>query len=493
MVTPKKEARTSSSDPSRSLRGTNTDFSRLYKAGAVLCYLFAVLPFCEMFTIPTIRSVFGQAVVMLLYLAFGLFGYAAQMLGGRLLHIGRKPEVYSYEDRTKRYRIEYAAVCHVGAVLVYLMMLFLSRHLFSGWFEYDTQDSVFPYILAVFSFVMTELGGYLWFIPYNTLISMRRIGFIGFVLLCIFILHRMLGLQGISPVDTAVHALSLVCVIILFVLLLNQAFITRPYGGKIARGINDAAKVYSARIVGIALGFVGVASVFTMSVIVAVVNIWYAILKFFLAQMKSRSAGGDMDAVKEVMDQDPAGEVLEMTYRQMDSWELVFGILAVISILCMIPAVRTSLITLWKRLKEILSFFLHPDRTHRQMQQKRENLNFVDVEEKTRKATHAAARRAETCQSYAAFTRRLDGFQTLDEKIRFAYAVAAVQLRHKNCGVRASDTPREIAGKVKRHGLIEDIDSLTADFERLQYENKTLGHAGEETLARLCAIIRTCM
>ena len=78
-----------------------------------------------------------------------------------------------------------------------------------------------------------------------------------------------------------------------------------------------------------------------------------------------------------------------------------------------------------------------------------------------------------------------------DDKIRYAYAVAAAQLRHQRCGVGLSDTPREIARKVANRGLIDDIDRLTSDFERIQYENAPLDHSGTVTLDRLCALIRT--
>ncbi len=479
-------------------RAQNTDLSRLYKFGATLSYLLSALPFIAMLVLPTFGTAHGIQIFILVYLlSCGFAGYGVQMLGGRLLRIQRKPEVYSYEDKTRRYRIEQALFCHIGAVVLWLISTQLGHlltHRFAGYYD---QYSLYPVLIAVFAFFMTEFGGYLWFIPYNTLISTRNVAMMAFVMFGAFLVYKMYGFDAGLPVMNAAMYLSLIVILALFVLLLNQAFITRPYGGKIARGINDAAKVYSARIVGIALCIVALVSVVAMAVIVALVRLWYAIFKFFLARLVSSNTGGDMDRINEILTQDYAGALLDLPQRQSDNWLTLFVIFAVIVITFLIvlftPALREKLKELIAYLKEAFMLLFRTPFDKRAKQQTRETLNFVDTEEKTRVNLRGNTVRTDDIRNYADFAKRLEQIPTLEDRIKFAYAVCAGRLRHQNLGVRVSDTPREIAHKVKAKDMISDIDTLTATFERLQYENAALGAGDESTLTRLCVILQNLL
>lgn len=485
---------TSAAAASSNAKNTNTDFSPYYQAGAVACYLLVALPFCGMITIPSIDVPLVQAALMLWFLAAGVLGYAIQRFGAKILHIERKPMVFSYEDRTKRYRLHEALFCHVAAVLIAMLASRAAWAILYRYAAYYGEYSVYPYAIALCTFFMVEFGGYLWFIPYNTLISMPRLGAVGFTLLCTFLLEKLLGFRTTYAVLTATNYLSLIPVISLFVLILNQAFITRPYGGKIARGINDAAKTYSARIVALALSCVALGTVVTMSVLVAVVKGWYAVLKFLLAQLVSRKTGGDEDEIKAVLEQDMAGELLELRQGQADYWVVVFVILTVIVIAFLlvlwIPSLREKAKELLLWLKEVFLFLFRSPSELRQKKQRRESLNFVDTEEKTRHPVSRIQLRTDDLRSYAEFERRLDTLENIGDKIRYAYAVTAVLLQDQRCDVKKSDTPREIAGKVKKRELIPDIDPLTGTFEHLHYENAPPPPDSEQTLARLCVIVQ---
>ena len=475
--------------PDNAVKNTNTDLSRFYQMGAVAVYILVALPFCAKFTMSYFSQWYLQMFLIVLFVGCALAGYGLQMLGAKLFHLERKAKVFTYEDTTKRYRPEQAILVHLGAIPIFFLTLHLGWTLLFYFGRYYDEYSIVPYSVALFCFVMTELGGYLWFIPYNTLISMRRIGTIGILLFINFIVTG--GHQ--NALFGNLNLLALCLTISLFVLLLNQAFITRPYGGKIARGINDESKVYSARIVGIALGCVGAASVLTMSLIAAVVSLFYAIVKFCAAGMAVVDNADDRE-IQQIYEQDLAGEVLKLPKGQADYWATVFVILAVLSILVIVvlftPSLREKVRNLWAYIKEIFYFLFTPHSELRKTRTRREYLNFVDVVEQTNTASKTAIRPADNIKTYTDFKRQLDALPTNDDKIRYAYAVAAAQLRHQRCGVGLSDTPREIARKVRSHGLVDDIERLTADFERIQYENEPLVHSGEVTLERLCALIR---
>ncbi len=471
------------------VKNTNTDLSRLYQCGAVAVYILAALPFCTKFTMPYFGQWYLRLLLLVLLVGCALVGYGLQLLGARIFHLRRKEAVYSYEDTTRRYRPEQAILVHLGTLVTFFLTVRLGWTLLYYFGNYYDEYSIVPYSIALFCAVMVELGGYLWFIPYNTLISMRRIGTIGVVLLINFLVTG--GYQ--NTLFGNLNLFSLCMTIALFVLLLNQAFITRPYGGKIARGINDESKVYSARIVGIALGCVAAASVLMMSLIASVVSLWYAFLKFCLAGIAKNNNADDRE-IQEIYQQDMAGEVLKLPRGQADYWVAVFAVLAVISVVIIlilfVPGWREKVREWWAYLKEVFYFFFRPHSEWRKIRTRREYLNFVDTVEKTGTGT-GQVRPAEHIKTYTDFKRQLDAIAETDDKIRYAYAVAAAQLRHQRCGVGLSDTPREIARKVHEHGLIEDIDRLTADFERIQYENAPLEHSGAVTLDRLCTLIRS--
>ncbi len=484
----KKKSSASQSDHAV-VRNSNTDLTRWYRIGAIACYFLVALPFCAMFTMPFFPRWYIRVLLLVLYVGCGLAGYALQLLGARIFRLQRKQMVYTYEDTTRRYRFEQAILVHIGTVILFFLFMRLGWSLlfhFGGY--YDTY-SIVPYTIAVLGAAMVELGGYLWFIPYNTLISMRRIGTIGVVLFINFIItfSNPRSLFGIFNI------LALCLTIALFVLLLNQSFITRPYGGKIARGINDEAKLYSAKIVGLALMCVCFFSFVTMSLITSAVSLFYDIVKFFAAGLAVQNNADDRE-IQEILNQDLAGEVLKLPRGQADYWVAVFAILAVLSVVIIlilfVPGWREKFLAFWAYLKEVFYFFFLPHSDWRKQHTRREYLNFVDTVEQTG-AGGSQLRPAEHIKTYTDFKRQLDAIDSNDDKIRYAYAVAAAQLRHQRCGVGLADTPREIARKVREHGLVEDIDRLTADFERIQYEDGPLEHSGTVTLERLCTLIRS--
>ena len=476
---------------SRAVKNTNTDYSKLYQIGAVACYFLVALPFCALFTMPFFSQWYIRVFLILFFIGCGLAGYGLQILGARLFHLERKQQVFTYEDTTRRYRFEYAMLVHIGTVILFFLTMRMAWELLFAFGSYYDEFSIVPYTIALFGAVMVELGGYLWFIPYNTLISMRRIGTIGVLLFINFLISFSQNLRSMFDV---LNLTSLCLTIALFVLLLNQAFITRPYGGKIARGINDEAKLYSVRIVALALTGVAIGSLVTMSLITSVVKLFYGILKFFAAGDAAQNYADERE-VQEILNRDIAGEVLKLPKGQADYWVVVLAILALLSVVVIlilfVPGWKEKILEFWAYLKEVFYFLFRPRSEWKKSRARQEYLNFVDTVEQTNVPQSGVRRPAEQIKTYTDFKRQLDAITDNDGKIRYAYAVAAAQLRHQRCGVGLSDTPREIARKVAAHGLVDDIDRLTADFERIQYENAPLEHSGTVTLDRLCALIRT--
>ena len=141
--------------PERNSLESNTDYSGLYQAGAVACYLLLVLPFCALLTLSYYPSTPIQLLLIAVYLAFGVAGYLLQMLGAHIFRLERKPQVFSYEDTTRRYRFSQAIVVHLGAVLAVLLMLRISRTLRFHLGIWDDGYSLVPPMTALSAFVMT--------------------------------------------------------------------------------------------------------------------------------------------------------------------------------------------------------------------------------------------------------------------------------------------------------------------------------------------------
>lgn len=500
----------------RALAG-NTNYEPVYKCGATLCYLFVALPFCAVVTLPTVSMPSLQILALLYLILIGCAGYGLQILGAKVLHVQRKPSVYSYEDTTRRYRLREALICHLFVIPVFILTGMLAMQVLRLYTNsFSAGSSSFPTLLALCAAFMLEFGAYLWFIPYNTLISTRRIGTVSIALLIQWIILAVIvGKWNQMPVLNSAYILSLVIVITLYLFLLNQAFITRPFGGKIARGINDAAKGYSIRIVGMTLGCAAMCAVFAMSCLVVIVKAFYAYVRFFFA-MFIKNTSGDEEKMEQVLSQTHLAEdYMRMQPKQAEYWVAVFAILAVLAVVLLValsvPVVREKVLALWKTILEFFQFLLHPDKTVKPSQTT-EFLNFTDTEEKTRRLRQKNHLYAENVKSYADFQRKLDTLPSKNEKICFAYAVAAALLWHYNCGIRASDTPRELTVKVKKRDMIEDMDQLTAIYETLRYADaanvstvsttpaaivlrgtviENQGTTEDDVLNRLCTIVQS--
>jgi len=481
-------------DPSTS----NTNYRFLYQAGAVVCHLLLYVPFPVILTVRYFEPQWIHALLFAFNFIFGLLGYGVQWIGMRILRVEKnRDEVFDAESSGKHYQASEAVLVHVLAVGVFFLMYTVGAAMVQTFSEQTVRQSLIPVLIAGGCAAMTEIGGYLYFVPHAVLVSLRQVYFSGVVCFINFIITLVYRLGKISFVFSTMNTLCLLIMMGCFMLLLNQEYITKPYGGKVARGINDSAKGYSVRVVLIAIAAIIIVSIAVMSLITAIVSMLAAILKFFVARAVAKKSYSGVEEVRGVLDENIAGSVLQMSSSQTDIWMVLFCIIFLIGILgaliLMIPAMRAWAKRMLDAFKRFFAFlFKRPQFRKRRRLIQRDYLNFVDTVEETRGARNDGRMDAKDISDYKVFLNQLETYETIEKKIGFAYAVVAVQLRHKNCSVRMDDTPRQISEKVQKRNLISDIAELTSVFEQIQYEEKTFVQGdlhAQATLDRLCVLL----
>ena len=473
-----------------------TDYTRLYKCAAVICYTGILIQLPNFLT--TMMSEFsrGRLVFFLFYLAGVPLGYAVQTFAGKLFGL-RHITVgeYTYEDSRRYYKIHQAFLCHLAAVAA---LLFVNAFLTKNWTlyrSYEDYHSIIPLIVGLGTAFMVEAGGYLWFFPYNALISMRRIGPLGVLALIDF-------LAAVFNADAGrgwgfTDLLCLLCLylaVALFLLVLNQSFITRSFGASQLFGVNDNAKRYSVRIVGVFLCIVFGAPfllVFAMKLVFSILKLLgrASVAVMIGRQPQARAEAPVMDSMENAAGQLQQRTVVGWWLPVLVILGLVFlGIVSYMNF----PGFRDKVKELWEMLRQLFRFLRtsHSDWRYRK-RYRGENINYVDTEERTRKRSAAFFGRQDDTMSYRDFEKKLDSLPALSEKLCYAYAVAARLLQHQNCQIIKSDTPREIAGKVRRRSLISDIDHLTDVFEQLHYR-ESVPDASDAPLVleRLKSVVR---
>ena len=474
-----------------------TDYTRLYKCGAVVCYagLFVQIP--NFLTVLMSEYSVGRLVFFLFYLSGIPVGYAVQALAGRLFSISRTSlGEYTYEDTRRYYRFFEAFLCHIAAVLALIAVnAFLGKH-WELYRSYEDYHSVIPLFVGLGTAFMVEMGGYLWFFPYNALISMRRIGPLGVLVLIDFLVSVMNAGSGIPHAGFDILNLSMLYLsVALFMLILNQSFITRSFGASQLFGVNDNAKRYSVRVVGVFLVIVFGAPF----LLVLALKLAFSLLKMLGRASIAVMIGRQPQAAKtEQVIVDSAEGTLERLPQHTvpGGWLILFIVLGLalvgLIVFLYIPTFREKFRTFLELLRRLWRFLCtsHSD-WRRRRRFRGENINYVDTEERTRKRSAAFFGKQESAPTYRDFEKKLDALPSLSEKVCYAYAVAAHLLEHQNCQITRSDTPREIAGKVRKRSLVPGIESMTDVFEQLHYREASPDEQNApRTLEELKAVVK---
>ncbi len=459
----------------------NHDFTSLYKGFAVICYLFLTVHFACIMVLGLHTASPIHPWIFCYYFGCAMAGYGIQHLTGLIFRIVRPKAENNYEDIKRRYKPVQAIPCHILAVIWFGIANDLGFEILREHAIIFSHNSIYPLIFAIGGFILMEYGAYLWFFPYNVLVSMRSIAIVSVMMLIqtvvlVYVRGLPLGFYNTSLVVTEFLA------ILIYMVLLNQCFLTRQYDNRVSY-VNDAAKLYSAGVV------VGAAAVIIL--IAQVVRVILIVLLKILEQILGRmfvegetgttpiSYGGGFGGMQKLFDGEDASSngLIAM---------LLLGLLFVtLFIIIVSPAIRERLLLLWEQLLADLAEFFKLKKKYRKTEPTEER--FTDTIENLTRRTE----KHNALPSLAAFERQLSRIPTPEEKYAYAYSVYAKYMEHSHGRVLVSDTPRERTDKVHGDDRYPDAEPYAALFEHLRYADES--HDQTDLLKRsqdLCTYLR---
>ena len=444
----------------------NHDFAFLYKCFAVLCYLFLTVHFACIMVLGLHTASPIHPWIFCYYFGCALAGYGIQYLTGLIFRIVRPKAENNYEDIKRRYKPVQAIPCHIFAVVWFGIAQDLGFEILREHAIIFSHNSIYPLIFAIGSFILIEYGAYLWFFPYNVLVSMRSIAIVSIMMLVqtvVLVYVRGgfgLGFYSISLVVTEFLA------ILIYMILLNQCFLTRQYDNRVSY-VNDAAKLYSAGVV------VGASSVIVL--MAGMIRLILIGLLKLLEQIVGRmfvegetgttpfSFGYGYGGMQPLFDGEDAKSngLLAM---------LLLGLLFItLFIIIASPAIRDWLRRLWEQLLADLAEFFKMKKKFRKSEQIEER--FVDTVENLTRRTQKHS----SLPSRSVFERQLSRIADPVEQYAYAYSVYAAYMENTHGRVLVSDTPRERSDKVHGDERYPEAEQYAALFEQLRYADDRQG------------------
>ena len=453
------EHKTTNARPVPKFLAGNHDFSSLYKGFAVICYLFLTVHFACIMALGLHTASAIHPWMFCYYFGCAMAGYGIQHLTGLIFRIVRPKAENNYEDIKRRYKPVQAIPCHIFAIIWFGIANDIGMAIYREYAIYFVRDSIYPMIFAIGGFILMEYGAYLWFFPYNVLVSMRSIAIVGVMMMIqtvvlVYVRGLPLGFYNISLVVTEFLA------ILIYMVLLNQCFLTRQYDNRVSY-VNDAAKLYSTGVV------IGAASAIIL--MAQVVRVILIVLLKILEQILGRmfvegetgttpiSYGGGYGGMQKLFDGEDASSngLIAM---------LLLGLLFVtLFIIIASPAIRERLLQLWEQLLADLAEFFKLKKKYRKIEPIEER--FVDTVENLTRRTG----KRDGLPSLAAFERQLSRIAEPEEKYAYAYSVYAKYMEQSHGRVLVSDTPRERSEKVRSDDRYPDAGQYAEVFEEVRY------------------------
>ena len=449
----------------------NHDFSSLYKGFAVICYLFLTVHFACIMVLGLHTASPIHPWIFCYYFGCAMAGYGIQHLTGMIFRIVRPKAENSYEDMKCRYKPVQAIPCHILAVIWFGIANDIGFEILREHAIVFSHNSIYPLIFAIGGFILMEYGEYLWFFPYNVLVSMRSIAIVGVMMLIqtvvlVYVRGLPLGFYNTSLVVTEFLA------ILIYMVLLNQVFLTRQYDNRVSY-VNDAAKLYSASVVAGAAAVIILAAQVVRVIVTGILKLLeLALAKSILSfnrphesEIEEISGGGTAGMV-------PGNGVLFGGENGLIP-ALLLGLLFVTLFIIMIsPSIRERILLFFEQLFRDLAELFGWNKKYRPAVHVEER--FVDTVENLTRRTG----KRDGLPSLAAFERQMSRLAAPEEKYAYAYSVYAKYMELSHGRVLVSDTPRERSEKVRFDERYPDAGQYAEVFEEVRYANEAVGIVG---------------
>ena len=434
-----------------------------------------------------------------LILAMMGFGYFLQSAVSKLTHFKRELETRAYESEYKYFNAGRAFPVWVIAIVMAFLVRFLAdRFLWERsklpTYSYDP-DSLIPLTIAIFFVIAVALGSFVWFFPYNRLMTGSGL-YTGLTVLgIVFVLYSMMKAPGMIYVGMSFIGYAF-CALVSA----NQHALGRTYRGTVVSFMTPQTRRYN-----LLLSF-GLVVVFLLILFAAylIVNGFRVIALSILAAL-FRAAGNTEAGYTEEEEKSIYESVSMYVYGtkepsdSLDYWcFILFVVCSVFFIILYFtrnrPEIRKILAWFKAKIVAFFEFFWIPIKDSMSYGEEVFS-NYQDEEIKLQKKDISANRRSEgkTRMTWLIFSTELRSKKSDEEKYRFAYSTFVDQLRKMPTFVKKSDTPRKIRDRLSASGRVttkHEIEIITEAFEQIEYANNHATPETEKALEALCDKIR---
>lgn len=429
-------------------------------ASLYLCIASFFLPFA---------LVYGSLSALIVLLGgfwFYLLGYFIQFVCSLIFGFKRAAASKAYESDVKHFKLHQALIpiaISLGVVLLYWSMLssMIGR-------IYLTDEVAGGLTMMASLGIFSSIGGcVIWFYPTERVVS-EKTTIIGACI--IFISYVFFGTLGL-------YVRMLVWLLILYVfcaaLTLSYTNMTRNYMGTVVSFINRKSRKYSFTSAAVFLSICLACFAITGTITAGIVVLFKSLL-FFALNSGTESSRGELGEVSTTTRYNlfVYGEA-----KPTSTLAFYFFILFVIAMVCGIiyfafrknREFRAFLGKIKKLLLEFLAMLKNLFGGNIDFGYRVENVNYVDTEKKVQAKIISSKKRYRIPKNYKSFCDKLNQIEENSEKILYSYVTLIELSRRGHNKLKKSDTPREMAKKLRRDPKYKEIEKITEAFEVIEY------------------------
>lgn len=468
------------------------NFSALGFFGVYFVVCAAIIPFIAF-------NFVSRLIAFAAILALMAFGYFIQAGVCAATRFRRELETRAYEPEHKYFKQNRAFPVWVFTVFLSVFVskltdLYLIEQAKKPTVVYDPESAV-PFLAATAFVIVVAMGSFVWFFPYNRVMTDKGLIIGAISNMIVFVLHSMVRSPGTGTVGVCLIGYAL-CALISA----NQYAIGRSYRGTIVSFMTPQTRKYNLLL---SLGLVGVFGILLFFAYLIVNGIRVCVL-FLLATLMSAANGG-AESVEEDTISTTLSDMLwgrQGAVHSANYWLfLAFVVFFVIFVIIVLVRRRAEFVRFVKWLKDWLVYlfeiFWLPIRDNLEHEDYYFT-NYVDEELKVQKDELRAKRREESRSkmTWQEFNLTLRTKKSEEEKYRYAYSTFVGQLRRMPTFVKKSDTPRKIRERLAASGRVtskQEIEMITEAFEQIEFADRPATPETEKALDKLCEKIKENM
>ena len=433
----------------------------------ILCIASLYLCICSFF-LPFVLVDGGLYALMVLLGGFWFYlvGYFVQYICSLLFGFKRAAASKAYESDVKHFKLHQAII--PSAIVIGIVILYSSK--ISGIIaNVDIDDAVKNALMMIAPLgIVAGIGGaVIWFYPTERVVS-EKTTIIGACI--IFISYVFFGTLGI-------YVRSLIWILILYVfcaaLTLSYTNMTRNYMGTVVSFINKKSRRYSLTSSLVFISICLACFMVTATITVGIVIMFKSLL-FFILNSGTESGRNEIDEVP-IMDR--YNFFVYGEERPTSALAFYFFILFVIAMLCglvyFIFHKNRKFRAFLRKIKKLFADFFAMLKNlfggNIDFGYKVENVNYIDTEKKIQPKIITSKKKYRLPKTYRSFCDKLNQIEADSDKILYSYVTLIELSRKGHNKLKKSDTPREMATKLRRDPKYRDIEKITEAFEIIEY------------------------